>query len=50
MPVYAVCFMVFTLANMDCRERRGSNLGEFLTMLGTFQVNTWVVIFRRYAG
>ncbi|HKD23724.1 MAG TPA: NADH-quinone oxidoreductase subunit M, partial [Rhizomicrobium sp.] len=43
MPVYAVCFMVFTLANMGM-PGTGGFIGEFLTMLGTFQVNTWVVI------
>jgi NADH-quinone oxidoreductase subunit M len=44
MPVYAACFMVFTLANMGLPGTSGF-VGEFLTMLGTFQVNTWVVIF-----
>jgi NADH-quinone oxidoreductase subunit M len=44
MPAYAVCFMVFTLANMGLPGTSGF-IGEFLTMLGTFQVNTWVVIF-----
>jgi NADH-quinone oxidoreductase subunit M len=44
MPLYAVCFMVFTLANMGLPGTSGF-VGEFLTMLGTFAVNTWVVIF-----
>jgi len=44
MPVYAACFMVFTLANMGLPGTSGF-VGEFLTMLGTFRVNTWVVIF-----
>jgi NADH-quinone oxidoreductase subunit M len=44
MPVYAACFMVFTLANVGL-PGTGGFVGEFLTMLGTFQVNTWVVIF-----
>ena len=44
MPVYAVCFMIFTLANIGL-PGTGGFVGEFLTMLGTFQVNTWVVIF-----
>jgi NADH-quinone oxidoreductase subunit M len=44
MPVYAACFMVFTLANMGLPGTSGF-IGEFLTMLGTFRVNTWVVIF-----
>jgi NADH-quinone oxidoreductase subunit M len=44
MPVYAVCFMVFALANMGLPGTSGF-VGEFLTLLGTFRVNTWVVIF-----
>jgi NADH-quinone oxidoreductase subunit M len=44
MPVYAACFMVFTLANMGLPGTSGF-VGEFLTMLGTFRVNTGVVIF-----
>src|SRR5438105_2334452 len=44
MPHYAFCFMVFTLANMGLPGTSGF-VGEFLTMLGTFRVNTWVVIF-----
>jgi NADH-quinone oxidoreductase subunit M len=44
MPVYAACFMVFTLANLGL-PGTGGFVGEFLTMLGTFRVNTWVVIF-----
>ncbi|MGH6877305.1 MAG: NADH-quinone oxidoreductase subunit M, partial [Rhizomicrobium sp.] len=39
MPVYAACFMVFALANMGLPGTSGF-VGEFLTMLGTFQVNT----------
>jgi NADH-quinone oxidoreductase subunit M len=44
MPMYAACFMVFTLANVGLPGTSGF-VGEFLTMLGTFQINTWVVIF-----
>jgi NADH-quinone oxidoreductase subunit M len=44
MPVYAACFMVFSLANVGL-PGTGGFVGEFLTMLGTFRVNTWVVIF-----
>ncbi len=43
MPVYAACFMVFTLANVGLPGTSGF-VGEFLTMLGTFRVDTWVVI------
>ena len=44
MPVYAACFMVFTLANVGL-PGTGGFVGEFLTMLGAFRVNTWVAIF-----
>jgi len=43
MPLYAACFMVFTLANVGLPGTSGF-VGEFLTMLGTFQVNNMVVI------
>ncbi len=44
MPVYAACFMIFTLANVGL-PGTGGFVGEFLTMLGAFAVNTWVAIF-----
>jgi NADH-quinone oxidoreductase subunit M len=44
MPLYAVCFMIFTLANIGL-PGTGGFVGEFLTMLGTFAVNNTVVIF-----
>jgi NADH-quinone oxidoreductase subunit M len=44
MPVYAACFLVFTLANVGMPGTSGF-VGEFLTMLGAFLVNTWVAIF-----
>ncbi|HSM97302.1 MAG TPA: NADH-quinone oxidoreductase subunit M [Rhizomicrobium sp.] len=44
MPIYAACFMVFTLANVGLPGTSGF-IGEFLTMLGAFHVNTWVAIF-----
>lgn len=44
MPIYAVCFMIFTLANVGLPGTSGF-VGEFLTMLGAFEVNTWVAIF-----
>ena len=43
MPMYAACLMVFALANVGL-PGTGGFVGEFLTMLGTFRVNTWVVI------
>jgi len=44
MPVYAACFMVFTMANVGLPGTSGF-VGEFLTMLGAFMANTWVAIF-----
>ncbi len=44
MPMYAACFMVFTLANVGL-PGTGGFVGEFMTMLGAFAVNTWVAIF-----
>jgi NADH-quinone oxidoreductase subunit M len=44
MPVYAVCFMVFTLANVGLPGTSGF-IGEFLTLLGAFKVNTRVALF-----
>ena len=43
MPLYAACFMVFTLANVGLPGTSGF-VGEFLSMLGVFQINTWVAI------
>jgi NADH-quinone oxidoreductase subunit M len=44
MPMYAACFMVFTLANVGL-PGTGGFVGEFLTMLGAFIHNTWIAIF-----
>jgi NADH-quinone oxidoreductase subunit M len=44
MPVYAFVFMVFTLANLGLPGTSGF-IGEFLTLLGTFRVNSWVTTF-----
>ena len=41
MPLYAAAFMVFTLANVGLPGTSGF-IGEFLSLLGTFQINTWV--------
>jgi NADH-quinone oxidoreductase subunit M len=42
MPLYAACFMVFTLANVGLPGTSGF-IGEFLTLIGTFKINTSVV-------
>jgi NADH-quinone oxidoreductase subunit M len=44
MPIYAVCFMVFTMGNVGLPGTSGF-IGEFLALLGAFQVNTWVALF-----
>ncbi len=41
MPIYAAIFMVFTLANVGLPGTTGF-IGEFLTLLGAFRVNTLV--------
>jgi NADH-quinone oxidoreductase subunit M len=41
MPLYAAAFMVFTLANIGMPGTSGF-VGEFLSLIGTFKVNTWV--------
>jgi NADH-quinone oxidoreductase subunit M len=44
MPFYAVAFMIFTLANVALPGTSGF-IGEFLTLIGTFRVNTSVATF-----
>jgi NADH-quinone oxidoreductase subunit M len=44
MPKYAVAFMIFTMANVGLPGTSGF-VGEFLTIIGVFQVNTWVALF-----
>ncbi|WP_028031905.1 NADH-quinone oxidoreductase subunit M [Gemmobacter nectariphilus] len=41
MPAYALVFMFFTMANVGLPGTSGF-IGEFLTIMGIFQVNTWV--------
>lgn len=43
MPVYAALFMVFALANAGL-PGTGNFVGEFLTMVGAFHVNSWLAI------
>jgi len=43
MPVYAACFMVFTLANVGLPGTSGF-VGEFLTLLAAFRFNTWLAL------
>jgi NADH-quinone oxidoreductase subunit M len=41
MPIYAFCFMVFTLANVGLPGTSGF-VGEFLILVGVYQKNSWV--------
>ncbi len=43
MPRYAVFFLIFTLANVGLPGTTGF-VGEFLVLVGVFQVNTWVAL------
>jgi NADH-quinone oxidoreductase subunit M len=47
MPKYAAAFMVFTMANVGLPGTSGF-VGEFLTMIGIFQVNTTVAFFAAF--
>ena len=44
MPAYATIFMFFTMANVGLPGTSGF-VGEFLTIMGVFQVNTWIAFF-----
>lgn len=43
MPIYALVFLFFTMANVGLPGTSGF-VGEFMTLLGTFRVNTWVAL------
>ena len=43
MPAYALIFMLFTMANVGLPGTSGF-IGEFLTLVGVFQVNTWIAM------
>ncbi len=43
MPLYAVAFMIFTLANVGLPGTSGF-IGEFLSLVGTFRINSWVAL------
>ena len=44
MPAYALIFMFFTMANVGLPGTSGF-VGEFLVLVGIFQVNTWIAVF-----
>jgi len=43
MPIYALVFMVFMLASVGLPGTSGF-VGEFLVLIGTFRVNSWVAL------
>jgi len=43
MPAYALIFMLFTMANVGLPGTSGF-IGEFLVLMGLFQVNTWIAM------
>ena len=47
MPVYALVFMLFTMGNVGLPGTSGF-VGEFLTLAGAFQANTWVAFFAAF--
>ncbi len=47
MPLYALIFMIFTMANVGLPGTSGF-VGEFLTLVGVFQVNTWIAFFAAF--
>ena len=44
MPKYAVVFLILTMANVGLPGTSGF-VGEIMTLLGVFRVNTWVALF-----
>jgi len=44
MPKYAVVFLILTMANVGLPGTSGF-VGELLTLMGVFRVNTWVALF-----
>ncbi len=47
MPLYALIFMIFTMANVGLPGTSGF-VGEFLVIIGIFQVNTWIAFFAMF--
>jgi NADH-quinone oxidoreductase subunit M len=43
MPLYALAFMILTMANVGLPGTSGF-VGEFLSLLGTFRANTWAAL------
>jgi NADH-quinone oxidoreductase subunit M len=47
MPLYAVVFLLFTMANVGLPGTSGF-VGEFLTLMGAFRANPWVAFFATF--
>ena len=47
MPLFAFTFMVFTMANVGLPGTSGF-VGEFLSLMGAFEANTWVAFFATF--
>ena len=47
MPLYAVFFMIFTMANVGLPGTSGF-VGEFLTLVGAYKANSWVAFFATF--
>jgi NADH-quinone oxidoreductase subunit M len=47
MPVYALLFMIFTMANVGLPGTSGF-IGEFLSLLGTFRANSTAAVFATF--
>jgi len=47
MPIYAVVFLLFTMANVGLPGTSGF-IGEFLTLAGAYKANTWVAFFASF--
>ncbi len=47
MPLYAVMFLILTMANVGLPGTSGF-VGEFLTLLGAFRANSWVAFFATF--
>ena len=43
MPIYALIFMIFTMANVGLPGTSGF-VGEFLTLVGAFKANIWIAV------
>jgi NADH-quinone oxidoreductase subunit M len=43
MPLFSVCFIIFSLGNLGL-PGTSSFIGEFLIIAGSFETNSWVAL------